>query len=419
MRRRSVVVAALAVIVVVLVVIGVVRFRSRPAPAPPSTAGTAADASGTLKFLMEQQWAIRMKLAQAESAVVARQIVTPGRLIPAHGRQASVAPPVAGLITSGALPRVGQAVARGDTVAILRHVPSSAEAAQIETGRIEELRLAADRRRAVQAIAEAEIHVAHARRELDRTRRLYEAKAVAQRQLEAVETELKTAEAVLATAVAQRDALQEPAGASRPAGGTPSTTYSVTAPIAGTVTRVAKSAGEQVAAGEAILEIVALDVLWAEVPVFEADLPRLAQPERAAFTAASLPGTELSGRLVNRGAVVDPRTRAATLLFEVANPDRRLPVGLALEARLDAGERVQAVMVPREAVLEAEGKHFAYVLRSGEEFERRDVVVGDQHGAKIAVMGGLKPGERVVTQGSWQLRQHELRPASPRVHTHE
>ena len=413
------IVAALAVVVVVLVVIGIVRFRSRPAPAPPSTAETTADASGTVKFLMEQQWAIRMKLAKAEPAVVARQIVTPGRLIPAHGRHASVAPPVAGLITSGALPRVGQVVARGETVATLRHVPSSAEAAQIETGRIEELRLAADRRRAVQTIAEAEIRVMHARRELDRARRLYEAKAIAQRQLEAAETELKTAEAVLATAVAQRDALQGPAGASRAAGGPPSTTYSVTAPIAGTVTRVAKSPGEQVAAGEAILEIVALDVLWVEVPVFEADLPRLARPERAAFTAASMPGTELSGRLVNRGTVVDPRTRAATLLFEVANPDRRLPVGLALEARLDAGERVQAVMVPREAVLEAEGKHFVYVLRSGEEFERREIGGGDEHGPKIAVMSGLKPGERVVTQGSWQLRQHELRPASPGVHTHE
>ena len=412
------VVAALTVVVVVLLVCGVVWFRSRPAPAPPSTAETAADATGTVKFLMEQQWAIRMKLAKAEPAVVARQIVTPGRLIPAAGRHASVAPPVAGLITSGALPRVGQVVARGETLAILRHVPSSAEAAQIETGRIEELRLAADRRRAVQTIAEAEIRVTHARRELDRARRLYEAKAVAQRQLDAAETELKTAEAVLATAVAQRDALQGPADASR-AAGPPSTTYSVTAPIAGTVTRVAKSPGEQVAAGEAILEIVALDVLWVEVPVFEADLPRLARPERAAFTAASMPGTELSGRLVNRGSVVDPRTRAATLLFEVANPDRRLPIGLALEARLDAGERVEAVMVPREAVLEAEGKHFAYVLRSGEEFERRDVVVGDEHGPKIAVMGGVKPGERVVTQGAWQLRQHELRPASPGVHTHE
>ena len=415
--KRRVVVAALAIAVVVLVMIGVVRFRSRTPPAPPSTAETAADASGTVKFLMEQQWAIRMKLAKAEPAVVARQIITPGRLIPAHGRHASVAPPVAGLITSGALPRVGQAVARGETVAVLRYVPSSAEAAQIETGRIEELRLAAERRRATQTIAETEIRVTHARRELDRARRLYEAKAVAQRQLEAAETELKTAEATLATAVAQRDALQESPGASR--AGPPPTTYTVTAPIAGTVTRVAKSPGEQVATGEVILEIVALDVLWAEVPVFEADLPRLARPERATFTAASLPGIELGGRLVTRGAVVDPRTRAATLVFEVANADRRLPVGLALEARLDAGERVQAVLVPREAVLEAEGKHFVYVLRSGEEFERRELMVGDEHGPKIAVMGGLKPGERVVTQGAWQLRQHELRPASPGAHTHE
>jgi RND family efflux transporter MFP subunit len=412
-------VGAAALIVVVLVaVIGVVRFRARPAPAPAQTAETTPDASGTVKFLMEQQWAIRMKLAKAEPATVARQIVTPGRLVPAQGRHASVAPPRAGLIASGALPRVGQVVSRGETLALLRHVPSSAEQAQIETGRIEELRLASERRRAAQAIVEAEIRVAQARREFNRAQRLYEAKAVAQKQLEVAETDLKSAEAALATAIAHRDALREPPGAARTA--TPhQAVYPITAPIAGTVTRVAKSPGEQVAAGEAILELVALDVLWVEVPVFEADLPRLARPARGAFIVTSMPGTELAGRLVNHGTIVDPRTRAATLVFEVANPDRRLPVGLALEARLDAGERVQAVMVPREAVLELEGKQFVYVLRSGEEFERREVAAGDEHGPRIAVLSGLKPGERVVTQGSWQLRQHELRPASPGAHTHE
>ncbi len=35
------------------------------------------------------------------------------------------------------------------------------------------------------------------------------------------------------------------------------------------------------------------------------------------------------------------------------------------------------------------------------------------------VLQGLKAGERVVTQGAWQLRQHELRPSAPGAHTHE
>ncbi len=74
---------------------------------------------------------------------------------------------------------------------------------------------------------------------------------------------------------------------------------------------------------------------------------------------------------------------------------------------------------PREAVLDNEGKKIVYVLLSGEEFERRDVVLGDEYGGKVAILSGIKPGERVVTQGAYQLKLQELRPANAGAHTHE
>ena len=87
--------------------------------------------------------------------------------------------------------------------------------------------------------------------------------------------------------------------------------------------------------------------------------------------------------------------------------------------RLDAGEQVTAMLIPREAVLEHEGKKIVYVLLSGEEFERREVTVGDELGGKVAVLAGLNKGERVVTQGAYQLKLQELQPAEAGAHTHE
>src|SRR5262249_61426945 len=54
----------------------------------------AAEATGTVKFLMEQQWRIRMKLALIDEQTVARQVTATGRVIPAANHQAVVAPPV-------------------------------------------------------------------------------------------------------------------------------------------------------------------------------------------------------------------------------------------------------------------------------------------------------------------------------------
>ena len=59
------------------------------------------------------------------------------------------------------------------------------------------------------------------------------------------------------------------------------------------------------------------------------------------------------------------------------------------------------------------------MLLSGEEFQRREVKLGDEYGEKVAVLAGLKPGERVVTQGALQLKLQELHPAEAGAHTHE
>lgn len=418
MRRRWILVVAFVVILAGAGGTALWLRRTAP-PAPAATAPVEAPETGTVKFLMEQQWAIRMKLARATPATVARQVVASGRVVPAAGRQAVVASAVAGTITDGALPRVGHTIARGQTVAVLRHTPTPGEAAQVAASQtqaqIETARLDADRRRLTEAVKEAEVRREHARRELERARQLYEAKAYARRQVEAAEAEYGTAEAQLASAVAQRDTLRNVRIASPPP---PSTSHVVAAPLGGVVVRVAKAVGEPVAPGEAIVEIVDPGVVWVEVSVPERELPRLGRQVRASFR---VPGVEheVNGRLIDAGATISRETRMATLVFEVPNGERRLRVGGQVEARLDATDTTAGLMVPREAVLEAEGKRFVYVLLSGEEFQRRAVAVADEYGDRVAIVDGLKAGERVVTQGLWQLRQQELRPGGGPAHTHE
>lgn len=419
-RRRLWIVAGL-LLAGVAIALGV-RILTRSAAPVPEAAAPAGEATGTVKFLMEQQWAIRMKLAKATPATAARQITATGRIVAAPGRHVVVAPPVSGVLTGSAFPRVGQLVSLGQTLASVRETPTAAESAQIATGQaqaqIEAVRLEADRRRLTEAVKEAEIRRDLTRRESERAQRLYEAKAYSQRQVEAAEADYRAAETALAATIAQRDAVTS-ARIPAPPGLTAGATRELQAPIAGTVVRVARALGEQVSAGETLFELLDAAVVWVEVPVFERDLRRLGTTPRAFFTTPAAPRREFAGRLVDAGSVVSRDTRAATLLFEISNPDRLLRVGSQANVRLDADERLNVLMIPREAVLEAEGKRFVYVLVSGEEFQRREITAGDEYGDQIAILDGLKEGERVVTQGAYQLRQHELRPSSPGAHTHE
>lgn len=422
-RKLFVIVSAIAVVAIVAIVFAF--FRLRPTKQVAAEAPAAAASTGTVKFLMEQQWLIRMKLAQAEEETVARQITATGRVIPAANSQAIVAPPVSGILSGRSLPRLGQHVARGQAVAVVQQTATSAEQAQVRaaaaTLSLENARLEADRRTASGELEAARVRMDLATKEAERARRLYDRKAFSERQLQAAEADLKAAKAGYDAAAKRVEALGSSpavAGASRGVGSA-NASYTVSAPLSGYVTKVNKSIGEQVQPGEAIIEINNLDTVWVEAPIFERDLSRLAGNVSATFTTPAYPDQEFKGVVLDIGAVIDEQRRASKVIFQLPNAGRALRLGMQANVRLDAGEQVTAMLIPKEAVLEHEGKQIVYVLLSGEEFERREVVVGDEMGNKIAVLSGLNKGERVVTQGAYQLKLQELRPADAGAHTHE
>jgi cobalt-zinc-cadmium efflux system membrane fusion protein len=391
----------------------------RPENAEDAAATPTAASTGRVSFLMEQQWLIRLKLARAEEAMRAPQIQSTGRIAPVPSKRAVVATPVGGVLASGTIPRIGQRVTQGQLLARLQQTPTAAEAAQIQAAntqvQIENTRLEAERRRLVQAEVEAAARLEEATHDLARSRRLYEKKAYSAKALEADELDRTAAAAQLEGVRAQLRALQGGIPTTSPSG----SDYEVRAPISGTIVRVSKSAGEQVAPGEAVLEIVALDTVWVEAPIFEKDLGRVSRQGLAIFTTAAYPNKEFQGRLVDISKVVDEQSRTATAIFEVSNRSEELSIGMQANLRLAGGSPTPVLLIPREAVLDNEGTKIVYVLLSGEEFERREVVLGDEHGGKVAIVSGVKPGERVVTQGAYQLKLQELRPADAGAHSHE
>lgn len=391
----------------------------KPGTAEDEAAAPAAASTGRVAFLMEQQWLIKLKLARAEEATRAPQIQSTGRVVPVPSKRAIVAPPVGGIIQNGTLPRIGQRVMQGQLLATLVQTPTAGEVAQIQAAntqvQIENARVEAERRKLAQNETEAMARLEEATHDLGRSQRLYDKKAYSAKALESDELFRKVAASQLEAIREQLKALQT-LTPSRSASGS---IYEVRAPISGTIVNVSKASGEQVASGDAIMEIVALDTVWVEAPVFENDLGRLAKQGRAVFTTAAYPDKEFQGRLVNISKVVDEQSRTAKAIFEVANGSEELSIGMQANLRLDAGSQVQVLLIPREAVLDNEGKKIVYVLLSGEEFERREVVLGDEYGGQVAILSGIKAGERVVTQGAYQLKLQELRPANAGAHTHE
>ncbi len=392
---------------------------SRRAETEPEPEAATEPASGTVPFLMEQQWAIRMKLAVAEKASFRRKVESTGRVVPAFRHYAVVASSISGILAGESLPRVGQRVKKDFLIA---RVLDSPEAQSLATARamleIEKARLEAEKRRLTERTNEARARMLLAILEADHAQRLFDRKAYSLNQYQRAQHELKVAETDYDAAKRQLEALTAIVIGDLPETKQSMTDYEVKAPLSGTVVALRKQLGERVGAGEPILEIVALDRVWVEAPVFERDLGRIERAARVSFTTPADPDRKFEGKLVDVGAVVDERSRAATVLFEVENPDRALRIGMQANVILETEESFDGILVPEEALVEVEGRSFVFVLRSGEEFERREVTLAEAMGATRVALEGLSPGERFVTRGARQIYLHELNPGAPAVHTH-
>jgi RND family efflux transporter MFP subunit len=181
------------------------------------------------------------------------------------------------------------------------------------------------------------------------------------------------------------------------------------APIDGVIADVAVAAGAFVEEGAPLVHIADTARLWLEARVPESEIGRLGTPAGAAFAVDGFPAmfeidAARGGRLIAVGGVVDATTRTVPVVFELANPDRALRLGMLARVQLFAGRGTQGVVVPAGAVQDESGTRVVYVQTGGDTFERRIVGVGARDGDRIAIRAGLEPGERVVARGAYLIR---------------
>lgn len=179
------------------------------------------------------------------------------------------------------------------------------------------------------------------------------------------------------------------------------------APIGGTVVERHAEEGEYVNEGERILTIAKLDTLWAEMAAYESDLPWLSDGQNVTFTSEALPGKEFTGRVAWIDPVTDIRTRTTRVRMNVNNKQGLLRPGMYLTARVDSmlGDEPKLV-IPRSAPLITGERAVVYIQIPGADrptFQGVEVKLGPRLEDGYVVKEGLTEGQRVVTNGAFQI----------------
>ena len=235
----------------------------------------------------------------------------------------------------------------------------------------------------------AELAATTAQRNVERSTELFQAGAIAERDLETARNQAAQATAVL------EDARARVASATQLLG------YAVVrAPFAGVVSDVPVSVGDVVQAGPGAGGMIAIVVdptsLELEASVPAANLSALKPGARVEFTVGAHPGRVFAGSVARVNPSVDPTTGQVRLYVRVPNGEGVLAAGLFAEGRV-ALETAQGLAVPVSA-LDARATTTSVKRVRGGVVETVPVTLGlrDDLAQRVQVTNGLARGDTVL-----------------------
>ncbi|MBA2339546.1 MAG: efflux RND transporter periplasmic adaptor subunit [Pyrinomonadaceae bacterium] len=398
-----------------------------PAGAETQTTGTALatgdpalGGSGAIVIIpKESQLLFNIRTAPVEVRRIVSGLKVTGAVRARPDARLVISPPVSGRVFFNRGVTIGSVVGRGEQVGTIEQILGAPEQASLEGQRIQ-LRTAALEQQARQAeqnalAQQARTRLTQAQRELQRATNLLEVGAAPKKRVEEAQTAVKLAQQEVASAEQQARVAAQQVQLARQsvARVDPVRTFPLVSPVTGSVTDVKAVTGQQVEAGAELLSVVNLSTVLLEAQVFEKDLATVRDSRRATYTAAGIPGEVYAigeggnsdgGRLVTIGASVNPQTRTVPVIFEVPNPLNRLRDGMFVEITMDTSGGAQVLSVPKQAIVTEQGRTFVYIFKGGEIFEKRVVTLGSEGQDYYEIKSGVQAGERVVTEGIYQLR---------------
>lgn len=242
---------------------------------------------------------------------------------------------------------------------------------------------------------------------------LYENKALPQKDLKQAENDLVKARAEFRRGKERLLSLKVPAAElEKPlAEQTISSRFELKSSLAGTVVERTVTPGQSVGGDptQVLFTVADLDTLQVVADVYERDLDLVKVGQVATVTVEAYPGIGFPAALASIGDVVDPNTRTIKVRAWASNEQHKLKPEMFARLHIQIGDANPFLAIPKEAVLEEDGKEFIYVVEAGGRFVKRQVKVATASADLVRVLEGLTPGERIVIKGAILIKSQEAK----------
>ncbi len=336
---------------------------------------------------MKEEEKTPVEVSEALKGDIASTVVISGKLKALH--EVNIVPKVPGKV-SRVMVEMGDRVNKGDILFVLDEEDALLQLKQAE---------------AAIAMAEANYRqnkemVDNARKDLERSEKLYEEGAISLQMLEQIRASASDA------AVQALEAQIKQARAGYDLALTQYNNTRVTSPIDGIVSYIDVDTGEMVSGAAPAAVVVDMSRVVLEGSVGEALINRISPGGQVDVRIRSAGEEPFKGVLTAVSPAAHQMTGLYGIKVEIDNPRMVIKPGMFAEAEIVEGKREGVVLIPKSAVVARNGDKFAYVVENGKAVLRQ-VVPGIDNNGKIEIVSGVKEGERVIVRGQNYVKDGE------------
>jgi RND family efflux transporter MFP subunit len=249
------------------------------------------------------------------------------------------------------------------------------------------------------AIAEAAVKQAftqknEAMRQVTEAQRLQQQKHISESELNRRKAIQAEAEAAYQMAVANRDLNQETLDR-----------HQLIAPFDGVINNKLTEAGEWVSRGKPVLELVATDSIRLDVRVPQERFAEINADTKVKVIPDAYPNKTIAGRIQAIVPVSDPNARSFLVRISLDTAELQLLPGTSASAQFILQHKHNSGLnVPRDAILRHPDGGFSVFIVQDQTAQRRQVSLGQTTLSGVTILSGLLATDKVVVRGNEVLR---------------
>jgi multidrug efflux pump subunit AcrA (membrane-fusion protein) len=367
---------------------------------------------------------IPVQVAPPTRQIMTYSLVANGDISPLM--QVELSPKVSGYLEKisvqiGDSVRQGQVIAQIDRAEFMQKVKeieaklaqAKAAADEVEAGTRSE-----DIRQAEESVKQAKSRYDNAKAQRERMEALYSRQIISKKDFDNADTECAVCEAQLSANQEKLKQLKEGARLEVREGSRAKVkemeailaqeqirlqNTQIVAPFAGEIVRRNVDSGALVSPSTPVVTLIHLETLKVVANVLEKDVALIKPGMKAKILTEAYPGKPFDGTVVRINKALDLATRTLQAEINIPNPGHLLKPGMFAKIEMVLKENLNALTVPRDAVLKEEGKEFVFAVEGNQAF-RKPVVTGIERETLIEIVEGVKDGEKIVVRGQESLK---------------